>query len=64
MFLRNNDFESHFQLTRDLGLNAIRLKGKFEDDDWFDLADKYGILTMPGWSCCDAWEHFYVWEEE
>ena len=49
---------------RHLGLNLIRIEGKMEDDDWFDLADKYGFLIMPGWPCCDAWEHWMAWGEE
>ena len=35
-----------------------------EDDEWFDLADKYGFLIMPGWPCCDAWEHWNYWGDE
>ena len=64
MFLRTMDLNTHFEYTKDLGLNTIRLEGKLEDDDWFLLASKHGILTMPGWSCCDAWEHWHVWKEE
>ncbi|MGP9017146.1 glycoside hydrolase family 2 protein [Streptomyces sp. BR1] len=40
----------------DLGLNTIRLEGHIEPDEFFDLADRYGILTLPGWECCDKWE--------
>lgn len=40
----------------DLGLNTIRLEGHLEPDEFFDLADRYGILTLPGWECCDKWE--------
>jgi exo-1,4-beta-D-glucosaminidase len=39
-----------------LGLNTIRLEGHIEPDEFFDLADQYGILTLPGWECCDKWE--------
>lgn len=39
-----------------MNLNTIRLEGKLEDENFFNLADKYGILVMPGWSCCDAWQ--------
>lgn len=34
--------EEHFQYVRDLGLNAIRLEGKFEVDEFYSLADDYG----------------------
>lgn len=40
----------------DLGLNTIRLEGHIEPDEFFDLADRYGLLTLPGWECCDKWE--------
>ncbi|MGW2551668.1 glycoside hydrolase family 2 protein [Streptomyces sp. NPDC001635] len=40
----------------DLGLNTIRLEGHIEPDEFFDLADRYGILALPGWECCDKWE--------
>ena len=42
--------------VKDLGLNTVRLEGHIEPDEFFDLADRYGILTMPGWECCDKWE--------
>ena len=31
-----------------MGLNAVRQEGKFEDDYYYSLADKYGILMLPG----------------
>jgi exo-1,4-beta-D-glucosaminidase len=40
----------------DLGLNTVRLEGHIEPDEFFDLADRYGVLTLPGWECCDKWE--------
>jgi len=42
--------------TRDMGLNTIRLEGKMEPDEFYDLADEAGLLVMPGWCCCDAWQ--------
>ncbi|MEV8372794.1 CBM35 domain-containing protein [Kribbella sp. NPDC056861] len=42
--------------VKDLGLNTVRLEGHIEPDEFFDLADQLGILTMPGWECCDKWE--------
>ncbi len=44
--------------VRDMNLNAIRLEGKLESDDFYDLADEYGVLIMPGWCCCDIWERW------
>ncbi len=40
----------------DLGLNAIRLEGKLENPEFFDLADRRGIMVLPGWECCTKWE--------
>ncbi|MEU1462978.1 sugar-binding domain-containing protein [Streptomyces sp. NPDC005727] len=40
----------------DLGLNTLRLEGHIEPDEFFELADRYGLLTLPGWECCDKWE--------
>ncbi|MEU4350769.1 exo-beta-D-glucosaminidase [Streptomyces sp. NPDC023838] len=48
--------EDRLTYALDLGLNTIRLEGHIEPDEFFDLADRYGILTLPGWECCDKWE--------
>ncbi|MFD9267700.1 exo-beta-D-glucosaminidase [Streptomyces goshikiensis] len=43
-------------LALDAGLNTLRLEGHIEPDEFFDLADRHGILTLPGWECCTKWE--------
>ncbi|MGW0881985.1 glycoside hydrolase family 2 protein [Streptomyces sp. NPDC002671] len=48
--------EDRLKYALDLGLNTIRLEGHLEPDEFFDLADRYGVLTLPGWECCDKWE--------
>ncbi|MFF1450387.1 sugar-binding domain-containing protein [Streptomyces sp. NPDC058274] len=48
--------EDRLKYALDLGLNTIRLEGHIEPDEFFDLADRYGVLTLPGWECCDKWE--------
>ncbi|MFJ8311495.1 MULTISPECIES: glycosyl hydrolase 2 galactose-binding domain-containing protein [unclassified Streptomyces] len=48
--------EDRLTYALDLGLNTIRLEGHIEPDEFFDLADRHGILTLPGWECCDKWE--------
>ncbi|MGC2583000.1 MAG: glycoside hydrolase family 2 TIM barrel-domain containing protein [Acidobacteriaceae bacterium] len=53
-----------FRLVRDLNLNTIRLEGKLDTNDFFDLADRNGILVMLGWCCCDTWEHWRSWSPE
>ena len=66
MFLRINNERMVDELrhVRNLGLNTIRLEGKLETDEFFDLADRYGILVMAGWCCCDHWEHWDKWKPE
>ena len=50
-----------FAMVRDLHLNTLRLEGKLETDQFFDLADEQGVLVMAGWCCCDHWEHWKDW---
>lgn len=56
--------EAELRYTREMGLNTIRLEGKLETDEFYDLADRYGILVMAGWCCCDQWEKWDKWDEE
>ncbi|MFD9943738.1 fibronectin type III domain-containing protein [Nonomuraea sp. NPDC059023] len=48
--------EDKLRYVKDLGLNTIRIEGHLEGDELYDLADKHGILTLPGWECCNKWE--------
>jgi exo-1,4-beta-D-glucosaminidase len=48
--------------VRDMGLNTIRLEGHLDRDEFFEKTDRLGILVMPGWSCCDAWERWKDWK--
>ncbi|PYT57836.1 MAG: glycosyl hydrolase family 2 [Acidobacteria bacterium] len=48
--------------VRDMHLNTIRLEGRLDRDEFFDKTDKLGILVMPGWTCCDAWERWNNWK--
>ena len=52
------------QLTLDMGMNMIRFEGKMEDQSFYDLADKNGILLMAGWVCCSQWEQWSKWTAE
>ncbi|MFI5915058.1 glycosyl hydrolase 2 galactose-binding domain-containing protein [Dactylosporangium sp. NPDC051541] len=58
LFLRWNPgyVEDKLRYVLDLGLNTVRLEGHIEADEFFDLTDRLGILTLPGWECCDKWE--------
>ncbi|MFZ1916312.1 MAG: glycosyl hydrolase family 2 [Terriglobales bacterium] len=50
--------------VRGMNLNAIRLEGRMERDEFFDMADRQGVLIMPGWTCCDFWEKWKQWTPE
>ena len=58
MFLRADPkrMETEFSYVLNLGLNAIRSEGKLENEHFYDLADREGIMILPGWECCDKWE--------
>jgi exo-1,4-beta-D-glucosaminidase len=66
MLLREDpaQLENQFRLVRDMHLNTIRLEGKLETENFFQLADQQGILVMLGWCCCDQWEHWEDWTPE
>jgi exo-1,4-beta-D-glucosaminidase len=66
MLLRESGdrLKTEFRYVRDLNLNAIRLEGKMETDEFFNLADEQGVLVMAGWSCCDYWEQWQKWKTE
>ena len=63
MLLRTDHerLSNQLQLVQDMNLNTIRLEGKLETEDFFRMADERGILVMPGWCCCDHWEHWKDW---
>jgi exo-1,4-beta-D-glucosaminidase len=64
MMMRENSqrLEDEFRYVQDMGLNTIRLEGKLETPEFFDLADRKGILVMAGWCCCDFWEKWPKWQ--
>ena len=66
MMLRENSerLADEFRYVRDLGLNTVRLEGKLETEEFFEMADQQGILVMAGWCCCDFWEHWGNWKDE
>lgn len=47
--------------VRGMNLNTIRLEGRMERDEFFDMADRAGVFIMPGWTCCDFWEQWKSW---
>jgi exo-1,4-beta-D-glucosaminidase len=50
--------------VKDLGLNMIRLEGKFPGDHIAEMADEMGIPLMYGWMCCNQWEKWNQWDAE
>jgi exo-1,4-beta-D-glucosaminidase len=66
MFLRYSPERVDVDLAyvKDMGLNTVRLEGRIDHEEFFDKADRLGILLMPGWTCCDAWERWKSWKAE
>jgi len=53
--------DADLAFVRDMGMNTIRLEGRLDRDEFFEKTDQLGILVMPGWTCCDAWERWKNW---
>ncbi|MGH9547577.1 MAG: glycoside hydrolase family 2 protein [Terriglobales bacterium] len=66
MMLREDSqrLRDQFRYVQDMGLNTIRLEGKLETKEFFDLADERGILLIAGWCCCSHWEHWPNWKPQ
>ena len=66
MFLRpmSKKLDADLRYVKDMGLNTIRLEGRIDRDEFFNKTDALGILVMPGWTCCDAWELWDKWTPE
>jgi exo-1,4-beta-D-glucosaminidase len=58
MFLRWDaaKWEKELKYVLDLGFNTVRLEGKNEHPELYDIADRLGVMIMAGWECCDKWE--------
>ncbi|MEZ0075940.1 glycosyl hydrolase 2 galactose-binding domain-containing protein [Planotetraspora sp. GP83] len=55
---------AHVQYVKDMGLNTIRFEGTLGNEELYDMADKAGIMIMPGFVCCSAWENDSTWTAE
>ena len=66
MLLRwsSKKLDADLNYVKDMGLNTIRLEGRIDRDELFSQADRLGILIMPGWTCCDAWEQWENWKDD
>jgi exo-1,4-beta-D-glucosaminidase len=61
LFLREDPgrLETAFAYARHMNLNTIRLEGFWGSSQaLYDLADRYGILLMAGWSCQWEWKEY------
>jgi exo-1,4-beta-D-glucosaminidase len=56
--------EAEMRYVREMNLNTVRLEGKLETEAFYEIADRDGILVMPGWCCCDQWEEWKTWTPE
>ncbi|MFD9960327.1 beta-mannosidase [Amycolatopsis sp. NPDC058986] len=58
LFLRYDKADAAHQiaLIKNLGLNGIRLEGHDMPQDFYDQADRAGLLIIGGFLCCDAWQ--------
>src|SRR6201996_6182608 len=54
--------EQEIRLYRDMNMNIVRSEGKMEDENFYALCDKYGLLVMTGWMCCGAWQYPENWD--
>lgn len=66
LFARNDATRRARELAyvRDMNLNAVRLEGKFEEEDFYETADRLGLLVLDGWCCGDSWERWKKWQPE
>ncbi|MEV6969244.1 hypothetical protein AB0M47_29445 [Hamadaea sp. NPDC051192] len=55
---------AHVRYVKEMGLNTIRLEGTLGNEELYDLADAAGVLIMPGFTCCSAWENDSGWSTE
>ncbi|HZN17986.1 MAG TPA: hypothetical protein VFB84_07360 [Micromonosporaceae bacterium] len=55
---------THIQYVKSMGLNTIRLEGLLGNEELYDLADRAGIMVMPGFVCCSVWENDSGWSAE
>ncbi len=53
--------KAHMDYVRDMGLNLVRFEGILGNEDIYDLADRYGVMLMPGYVCCTYWAQYGSW---
>jgi exo-1,4-beta-D-glucosaminidase len=63
VFLREDDkkLEAQLDYVRHMNLNTVRLEGFWgASQKMYDIADRKGILMMPGFSCEWEWDHYLL----
>lgn len=53
--------ETHIKYAKDMGLNTIRFEGILGNEEIYDIADREGIMLIPGFVCCSRWEEWPKW---
>jgi exo-1,4-beta-D-glucosaminidase len=56
--------QAHIDYVKDMGLNTIRFEGTLGNEELYDMADKAGIILMPGFVCCSRWQSDSGWSTE
>ena len=58
LFLRYDKADTAHQiaLIKNMGLTGVRLEGHDMPQDFYDQADRAGLLVIGGFLCCDAWQ--------
>jgi len=56
--------EAHMRYVKDMGLNTVRFEGTIGNEELYDIADREGLLLMPGFVCCSKWESASSWNVE
>jgi len=66
MMLRESSqrLQDEFRYVKDMGLNTVRLEGKLETEEFYNLADHQGILVMAGWCCCGFGGRWPRWQPQ
>jgi len=62
MMLADDDqkIEDQLKYVKHMNLNTVRLEGFWgTSHTLYDLADRYGLMVMAGWSCQWEWEEYF-----
>jgi len=57
-------YKAYAAYPKFLDLHWQAFKPVVETQEFFDRADREGVLVMAGWCCCDHWEHWAKWKPQ